>query len=112
MPEDERLHPDASSDALTPCHTGEWLVTTLNTCHLWDLDRMTYQRIPGTRSHAMRYDWQVMRIIGVHWWPIVGKQFLIHINAPLQPPLTGTHRFSATIARIDQVRAPDQPKLA
>ncbi len=112
MTEAEPSDSDESTAALTPCHSGKWLVTTITTCHLWDLDRLTYQRIPGTNSHAMRYDRQVMRIIRVDWWPIVGRQFLIHIYDPLQPQFTPIHRLSATIVWIDPTRAPDRPELA
>jgi len=44
------MHEEREVDALSPESTGRWLITTQGSQHIWDLDAMTYWRLPGNAS--------------------------------------------------------------
>jgi len=86
---------------LTPTTRGTWLVTTDTSCHVWDLDNMTYQRLPGSRAPLLRFDQQMLAITRVECWPKVGQQSLIYYDDPNAPWLVEQWRLSATTIRIE-----------
>lgn len=71
-------------DELTEGMGGKWLVTTQGSSHEWDLDNMTYKRIPGpeSRAGAMSQDGDVMRITRVDRYPKVGNVSFVWYDDP------------------------------
>lgn len=94
-----------TTDQLTPEDTGRWLLTTTTSRHVWDLDAMTYQRLPGDFGSAMPYDARIVPITRVQTWPQVGAQSLLFYDDPSHPSLVENFRLSATIERIDRLAA-------
>lgn len=87
---------------LTRGMSGRWLVTTQGSQHVWDLDAMTYQRIPGRGSAQMAHDHQTHPIVRVEVRPIVGGYFRVWFTDPDDP---GWEQFrqSSTIRRIERL---------
>lgn len=92
---------------LTPLDTGCWLVTTVGSQHLWDLDAGTYERLPGEGRASFAHDARVVAISRVQQWPAVGSQSVVWFDDP-DDALIEQWRVSSTIASIQQVRRIDE----
>ena len=92
-------------EALTPEMNGSWLVKTQGSEHIWDLDRMTYTRIPSShsRSGAFDFDHQTMLITRVERWPRVGSTSLLWYDDPSDGEQTEHWRQSSQIVAITQI---------
>lgn len=100
--------PGNSVEELRPEMRGRWLVTTQGSRHVWDLDTMTYRRMPGatSRAGAMPHDQVMLQINRVVSWPRVGECSFIWCDDP-DNPLMEHWRRSSTITSID--RLPEEP---
>lgn len=96
-----------TAELLTPGHDGRWLITTITSRHIWDLDRMTYQRLPGSTGTPMSNDDQEVAITRVAQWPAVGNQSLLFYDSPEAPSLFEEFRLSAIINRIQRIAPSD-----
>lgn len=84
-PEDrQQEHPD-DVDALQPGMRGRWLISTVRSRHVWDLDAGTYQRMPGEGGKTFDFDGRPVVIGRVGRWPEVGRSFLIFFDDPDRP---------------------------
>lgn len=92
-------------DALTPEMGGRWLVTTQGSTHEWDLDAMTYMRIPGPASRAGGFSYDEVRhhIARVGAWPSVGCVSLVFFDDPDIPEFVEQWRQSSTIVSIERL---------
>ncbi|TQJ49279.1 hypothetical protein FBY26_0957 [Phycicoccus sp. SLBN-51] len=61
---------------------GRWEVRTRSSTHIWDLDAMTYIRVPGPDSTAMPYDEREVPFTRVEAWPAVGRRTLLFFDDP------------------------------
>lgn len=91
--------------ALTPEMSGTWLVKTQGSEHLWDLDRMTYTRIPGSRSlsGAFTFDHRAVLITRVERWPQVGSTSLLWFDDPSNGEQAENWRQSSRIVSITKI---------
>ena len=80
--------------------TGRWLVTTQKTQHIWDLDAMTYQRVPGPASKQVDHDIDPQPITHIERWPAVGSVFVAYFDDPRHPDMLEQWRQSSTIRAI------------
>lgn len=89
-------------ERLGPNMGGRWLVTTQGSEHIWDLDEMTYCRLPGESSRRFDHDSRFHPIDRVEWWPAVGECSLIFYTDPHER-LIEQWRQSSTIRRIERL---------
>jgi hypothetical protein len=84
---------------------GRWLVATQGSCHEWDLDAMTYMRIPGpgSLSGPFALDRQPMAITRVQRWPRVGSASLVWYDDPADPDRLEHWRQSSRIVSITEI---------
>jgi hypothetical protein len=114
MSDNGRGHAEKPREELTPGMGGRWLVTTLGSSHEWDLDAMTYMRMPSpvSRSGPFPMDGQPMPITRIGRWPRIGSTSLIWYDDPAEPSRHEHWRQSSTILSIAplpdvQDKAPD-----
>lgn len=95
----------AQVEELTAEHTGRWLVTTQGSRHVWDLDEMTYMRLPteASKSGAMPHDGRPVRIDRVVWWPKVGERSWLWFDDPQYPLFVEHYRINSVIKRIERL---------
>ncbi|BBY99434.1 hypothetical protein [Mycolicibacterium fallax] len=91
---------------LGPGMGGRWLVTTRGSQHIWDLDRMTYTRIPGAGRGQFIGDGQPQRIWNIGAWPKVGQSFYLEWDWTYDAVQT---RLSSTVQKIERL-ADDEPE--
>jgi|GEM_PF-4061625 len=98
------VHGPRDVDALTLEMNGSWLVKTQSSEHMWNLDHMTYTRLPGLRSRsgAFAFDHQPMAITRVDRWPRVGSTSLLWYDDPTDPDRTEQWRQSSRIVSITE----------
>jgi hypothetical protein len=96
---------------------GRYLVTTKGSQHIWDLDAMTYQRLPGTGNAVLissravfAHDGDVLQITAVERWPEVGHTSLVWFDDPAHPQLLEHWRQSSTIVSIELLGVDDAQK--
>lgn len=96
-------------DQLTPGMAGRWLVTTHGSRHEWNLDAMTYMRIPGPGSPSGRFahDGHRLAITRVADWPRIGASSLVFFDDPDDPLRTELWRRSSRITSITELAAVD-----
>jgi len=92
-----------STAQLGPDSIGKWLITTQGSQHIWDLDNMTYQRLPGNGRGQFAHDNTTVHITRVDRWPHEGETFFIWFDDPDKPELLEHWRQSSTIVRIEPV---------
>lgn len=92
-----------TTQQLTPEDVGRWLVITQGSEHVFDLDRLTYQRLPGHGRGAFSYDSAVLPLGRVDRWPAVGGTFLIWFDDPSRPDEVEHWRQSSTIRSIERL---------
>ncbi len=80
---------------------GRYRVTTQGSQHIWDLDEMTYQRLPGKSSAMFEHDAAVLHIGDVQRWPAVGRTSFVWFDDPAHPQLLEHWRQSSTIVSIE-----------
>jgi len=85
---------------LGPGMGGRWLVTTRGSQHVWDLDRMTYTRIPGAGRGQFLGDGVPQRIWRIGTWPRVGSEFYLEWDWTYDSVQT---RLSSTVQRIERL---------
>lgn len=92
-------------DALTPEMNGSWMVKTQGSQHVWNLDQLTYTRIPGphSRSGGFAFDHRPMAITRVERWPRVGSTSLLWYNDPTGPDHAEHWRQSSKIVSITEI---------
>lgn len=97
--------PHMPVDELDASMGGVWLVVTQGSRHEWDLDAMTYQRVPGPTSRSGRFamDGQRMPITRVERWPRVGSTSLVFYNDPNRPFDYEHFRQSSRIESISRI---------
>lgn len=108
-PEHPEPVPPENVDELTADMRGRWVVTTKGSKHIWDLDAMTYTRLPGPDSTAgsMLHDNIAHRITRVDRWPRVGSYSLVWFDDPDWPQAPFEHwRKSSTIRSIEPIDHP------
>lgn len=86
-------------DELGPGTAGRWLVTTVGSRHVWDLDLCTYQRLPGSSRSLFDHDGQVVRIGRIGAYPKVGARSLAYYDDPNDDTVE-QFRISSTIRSI------------
>ncbi|ANE78458.1 hypothetical protein A7U43_03085 [Mycobacterium adipatum] len=98
-----------SLDELGPGVGGSWLVVTQGSRHEWDLDAMTYMRMPGPASLSGQFamDGQRLRITRVERWPRVGFTSLVFFDDPTRPLDYEHFRQSSQIESITQITTTD-----
>lgn len=74
-------------EELRPEMGGRWEVRTRSSSHIWDLDAMTYTRLPGEDSSLMPYDEEEMPLTRVDVWPAVGHRTLLFFDDPDDPTM-------------------------
>lgn len=96
-------------DELTPDMGGRWLVETQGSRHEWDLDAMTFMRMPGpdSLSGGMRFDGEPMTITRVQRWPKVGSVSILFYDDPTIPEFVEYWRQSSTIKSITPIKEGD-----
>lgn len=77
--------PQTPVEALRPDMGGRWEVCARSSTHIWDLDSMTYTRLPGLNSTPMPYDGVPVSMTRVEAWPAVGQQALLFFDDPDDP---------------------------
>lgn len=97
--------PPVEVTELTPSMRGVWLVVTQGSHHVWDLDAMTYTRIPGPASLSGPFvmDGQPMPITRVQRWPRVGSTSLVFYDDPVRPLDYEHFRKSSRIESITPI---------
>jgi hypothetical protein len=74
---------EISVQQLGPGDTGRWLVTTRSgSQQLWDLDRHTWQRLPGPGTVVLDYDDFEVSLSSVGVWPQVGVGVVVYFDDP------------------------------
>lgn len=92
------------ADELTPQSTGRWLITTEHSLHIWDLDEMTYTRLPKlpeAQPHA--HDETVVNIYRVVRWPKVGARPYLWFDDPEHPKNLRDWRINTTVLKIERL---------
>ena len=91
-----------SVDELHPGMGGRWLVTTQGSTHVWDLDALTYVRLPGPESLAGAFDCdgEAVGLTRVDRWPKVGATSLLWFDDPDRPMDIERWRQSSKIVSI------------
>lgn len=97
-----------SVDLLGPADRGRWLVTTVTSQHIWDLDAGTYQRLPGGGQPRFLHDEVVVPIARVERWPAVGATSLVWFDEPAAPLFWEHWRRSSTVVSIELIDG-DEP---
>lgn len=94
-------------EQLVPGMKDRWLVASQSSFHLWDLDAMTYARIPGPASQSGSFglDLRVLPITRVDCWPQVGSSSLVWFDDPTDPGRIEQWRRSSRIVSITEVPA-------
>ena len=85
---------------------GCWLVSTRTSRHVWNLDHMTYQRLPGPDGQKFVADGMVLPITHVGFYPAVGRSSLIFYDDP-EGERRERWRVSATVVSITRLEAED-----
>ncbi|MGZ6771752.1 MAG: hypothetical protein ACXVGA_04385 [Mycobacteriaceae bacterium] len=98
---------DQEVHRLGPHLGGRWLVTTQGSEHIWDLDLMTYLRLPGEGRGQFDQDRQVVAIGRVAVWPEVGSCSLLFYDDPDRPHTHEQWRKSSRIRRIRRLPEAD-----
>src|SRR5262245_38235373 len=103
MDESQLSVPKEEVPELTESMLGRWLVCTQGSEHVWDLDAMTYQRLPGRDRGHFEFDGQVLRISRITRWPKVGGQSVVWFDDPTDA-LIEQWRISSRIRLIVRMR--------
>lgn len=84
---------------------NRWLVASQSSFHLWDLDAMTYARIPSPSSLSGPFalDLRILVITRVDSWPRVGSRSLVWFDDPADPDGIEQWRQSSRIVSITEV---------
>lgn len=86
--------------------TGRWLVTTGGSQHVWDLDTLTYTRIPGPGRGNSSYDGVPQRIWAVKAWPKLGSSFYVELDVSFRQI---EWRLSTAVRRIERMADEGDP---
>lgn len=97
-----------TTEELAPESAGRWLVTTEHSRHIWDLDAMTYTRLPK-HPEARRHDHDatVVRINRVVWWPKVGTRPYLWFDDPENPMFIEHWRINTAVVKIERLADED-----
>lgn len=98
----------AGVDALRPDTRGRWLVSTRSSRHIWDLDRRTYQRLPGSTARPFDHDGIENPITRVDKYPEIGSCFIVWFDDP-RNSLLEHWRISSTIRSITRLAPAGEP---
>lgn len=92
-------------EQLVPGMKDRWLVASQGSFHLWDLDAMTYSRVPGPSSPSGPFalDLRILLITRVDSWPRVGSRSLVWFDDPADPGGVEQWRQSSRIVSITEV---------
>lgn len=108
-PDPQKIQPARRVDQLTADMKGRWIVQTQGSQHIWDLDAMTYKRLPGTRSQSgdFPFDRTPMTLTRVERWPRVGDTSLVWYDDPTDGERTQHWRQSSGIISISELQIKD-----
>ncbi|MCB1257906.1 MAG: hypothetical protein KDB26_12415 [Microthrixaceae bacterium] len=81
---------------------GRWLVTTEHSEHIFDLDALTYTRLPGAGRGRFIGDGKPLRLFSVEQFPKVGGHFRIELFDCVPSGLI-LWRVSSPITRIERL---------
>lgn len=92
-------------EALTADMHGMWVVESQHSRHVWNLDAMTYTRIPGPGSPVGHFvlDMRPLPISRVDRWPSVGSTSLVWFDDPSDPQAIEHWRRSSRIVTITEM---------
>lgn len=92
------------ADEFTPQSTGRWLITTQGTLHIWDLDQMTYVRMPSAAAKpgSMGHDKRPVPLTRVVRWPRVGECSCIWYDDP-DSKFWERWRVSSEVQKIERL---------
>ncbi|MFZ2237986.1 MAG: hypothetical protein WAV90_00425 [Gordonia amarae] len=90
-------------EELTPDSRGRWLVTTMGSRHIFDLDRGNYTRIPGAGRGDFIGDGEPQKIYLIGRWPRLGESFYVEFDDPASPWDRVQTRLSSTVQRIERL---------
>lgn len=90
-------------EELDETSTGRWLVTTIQSQHIWDCDARTYQRMPGPDGKQFAHDNRVVAITRVERWPRVGATSLVWFDDLDHPHLLEQWRQCSRIQSIQRL---------
>ncbi|TLP98616.1 hypothetical protein FEF26_04255 [Nesterenkonia salmonea] len=98
-----------TAQQITPEDTGRWLITSQGTQHIWDLDKMTYMRMPSaaSKSGSRVYDNMPMQITRVVWWTEVGDRAYLWFDDLEHPRFFERYRMSSVIRKIERLSDKD-----
>lgn len=102
-PADAPRGPGLHVDALPAEATGCWVVRTVHTTHLFDLDDTAYTRLPGPGRREMPHDGTWLRLLRFGIRPTVGASFLLFVDDP-DPAVAAFFEFwrvSSTVVSIE-----------
>lgn len=100
--------PGGKVDSLSHGIGGRWFVTTQGSEHVWDLDAMTYRRIPGVGRGQFDYDNETHPISRVDFWPEVGSFFRVWYDDPHDPHYVEQFRQSTAVRSIERLEEVDE----
>ncbi|WP_150460453.1 hypothetical protein [Nesterenkonia ebinurensis] len=98
-------------EELSAGDSGSWLVTTAGSQHIWDLDAWEYTRFPSeeSKSGAMPFDGQPLKINRVQWLPKVGERPWVWFDDPEDPVFFEHFRLNSVVSSIERL-ANDEPE--
>ena len=91
-------------DKITPDMNGNYIITTRNTKHHWNMvdGDITYSRHPMDDSNPFWSDGQECKITTVIKWPEVGESFGFYFDDPAYPEQMEHWRVSSTVKSIER----------
>jgi hypothetical protein len=96
-------------DELGPWSTGQWLVCSRGSEHLFDLDAGTSRRAPGAGRSRSRHDGHTVKLTRIERWPRVGDVLFVWVDDHQFPELVEHWLQSSAIVSITQVPGDDAP---
>ena len=97
----------ACVEELGPGSTGQWLVRSRGSEHLFDLDAGTYRRTPGSGRSRFRHDGHTVKLTRVERWPRVGDVLFVWVDDHEFPNLIEHWLQSSPIVSITRVGTSD-----
>ncbi|MBU8826962.1 hypothetical protein [Mycolicibacterium goodii] len=106
-PDTSNTPTEKTVEKLDPAMGGVWLVVSQGSQHIWDLDTMTYTRVPGARSLSGKFamDGKPIPIARVERWPQVGATSLFFFDDSTDAARYEHYRQSSRIDSITRVAA-------
>lgn len=87
-------------ESLDETMTGVWLVETLTSVHVWDLDDRTYTHRPQAAAGGLLRGGAPMPITHIETWPSVGSAFFVRFADPSDLEHSDAYELSSRVLRI------------